>query len=169
MFTVSTPRISECSEFRKDELTPCFCCFLNSEPLNTEHTKRLLIATYNWKCLTHLVKQSACNQINKNPAVPFGWNFGVSAMNTPGRLWRIRVNFCWKLWFEKKWFAAAPWCFCTWGSEIFSFHIPRFSLSRKKACYTFHRWIHRLAWSTSFGWMRCFPSICSICDTLPDI
>ena len=37
---------------------------LNTEPLNTEHSKRLLIPTLNRNCLTHLVKQSACKELN---------------------------------------------------------------------------------------------------------
>ena len=37
--------------------------FLNSEPLNTEHSKRLLIAIPNRNCSTHLVKQSGCKEL----------------------------------------------------------------------------------------------------------
>ncbi len=36
---------------------------LNTEPLNTEHSKPLLIAIPNRNCLTHLVKQSACKEL----------------------------------------------------------------------------------------------------------
>ena len=37
---------------------------LNTEPLNTEHSNRVLIAIPNRNCLTHLVKQSACKELN---------------------------------------------------------------------------------------------------------
>ena len=37
--------------------------FLNSEPLNTEHSKRLLIAIPNRNCSTHLVKQSGRKEL----------------------------------------------------------------------------------------------------------
>ena len=36
---------------------------LNTEPLNTEHSKSLLIAISNQNCLTHFVKQSACKEL----------------------------------------------------------------------------------------------------------
>ncbi len=37
---------------------------LNTEPLNTEHSKHLLIPIPNRNCLTHLVKQSACKEVS---------------------------------------------------------------------------------------------------------
>jgi hypothetical protein len=37
--------------------------FLNTEPLNTEHLKNRLIAIPNRKCLTYIVKQSACKEL----------------------------------------------------------------------------------------------------------
>ncbi len=46
------------SAFRVQELM-----LLNSEPLNTEHSKCLLIPIPNRNCLTHLVKQSACKEL----------------------------------------------------------------------------------------------------------
>ncbi len=54
----------------------CLCFLLNTEPLNTEHSKRLLIAIPNRNCLTHLVKQSACKELKCLKSI--GLNVNIS-------------------------------------------------------------------------------------------
>ncbi len=55
------PRLSESDGGQVIVLT-----LLNTEPLNTEHSKHLLIAIPNRNCLIHLGKDSACKELKED-------------------------------------------------------------------------------------------------------